>query len=408
MRMHRVAITGLGIVSSLGNSVDEVRASLQAGRSGVELVPERASLGFRSRLAGTIKNFVAETFDREHERHLGDGGRLAMSAVMQAVRDADLSAELLQSDRCGAIVGNCGNMRDIYQFNHIRRELKKKLPALALARSMNSTVSANINVILGLRGQCYTVCAACASGAMAIGLAAQSIRAGMQDRMIAGAIQEGSTEFDLLFEALRVFSQREDIPMQASRPFDRRRDGLVPSAGAGFVVLENYEQAVARGIPIHGEIIGFASNSDGFSMTTPSGEGSLRCMRMALADAGLTPDAVDYINAHATSTQVGDTVEANGIRDVFGSRPFVSSTKSMTGHETAASGATELIYTLLMMRHRFIAPSINIEELDPECAGINLVMNEAVETPIRVAMSNSFGFGGVNNALIVSRPDESV
>ncbi len=407
MSLHRVAITGLGIVSSLGNSVDEVRASLQAGRSGVELMPERETLGFRSRLAGTIKNFIPETFDREHERHLGDGGRLAMSAVMQAVRDADLSPERLRSDRCGAIVGNCGNMRDIYQFNHTRLELKKKLPALALARSMNSTVSANINVILGVRGQCYTVCAACASGAMAIGLAAQSIRAGMQDRMIAGAIQEGSTEFDLLFEALRVFSHREDSPTAASRPFDRRRDGLVPSAGAGFVILENYEQAVARGIPIHGEIIGFASNSDGYSMTTPSGEGSLRCMRMGLADAAMTPDAVDYINAHATSTQVGDAVEAQGIREVFGSRPFVSSTKSMTGHETAASGATELIYTLLMMRHNFVAPSINIEEIDPECAGINLVKNQAIETPLRVAVSNSFGFGGVNNVLVVARPDRS-
>lgn len=402
--MHRVAITGLGIVSPLGNSVTEVLESLRQGRSGVEFVPERKELGFRSALAGRLRNFIPRTFDREHERHLGDGGRMAMTAVCQAVEDAGLNDELLRSERTGAIVGNGGNMRDIYQLCYTKAVLKKKLPSLSLARTMTSTVSANINVILGIQGQCYSVGAACASGSTAIGHATQWIRLGLQDRMIAGGLQEGSWEFDCLFEALRVFSNREQAPAQASRPFDKFRDGLVPSVGAGFVVLENYDQARARGARIYAEVLGFAANSDGMNMTTPSGEGSVRCMRMALADARLNPDDIDYINAHATSTDVGDPVEAKGIVEVFGSKPYVSSTKSMTGHETAAAGATELIYTILMLQHGFVAPNINIEEIDPECAGMNLVANEAIDARLRIAMSNSFGFGGVNNVLIVGLP----
>lgn len=402
--MQRVAITGLGIVSSLGNNATEVLDSLRCGRSGIEFVPERKALGLRSGLVGTLKQFEPEKFDREHERHLGDGGRLAMTAVRQAVRDSGLGEEQIRSDRTGAIVGNCGNMRDIYDMCYDKVVNKKRLTSLALARTMTSTISANMNVILGVRGQCYTVGAACASGATAIGHAAQWIRLGMQDRMIAGGVQEGSWQFDCLFDALRVFSNREDNPAAASRPFDKHRDGLVPSVGAGFVLLENLEQAQARGANIYAEIRGYAANSDGLNMTTPSGEGSSRCMRMALDDAGISADQVDYINAHATATDVGDAAEAKGIVEVFGGRPFVSSTKSMTGHEIGAAGATELIHTLLMMKHNFIAPNINIEEIDPECAGINLVANQAIEAKINSAVSNSFGFGGVNTVLVVSRP----
>jgi 3-oxoacyl-[acyl-carrier-protein] synthase-1 len=275
---------------------------------------------------------------------------------------------------------------------------------MALARAMHSTVSANIGVLLGTRGQCYTICSACAASASAVAQGAQLIRLGLQDRVLAGGMQEGTWEFDVLFDALRVFSMRESSPHEASRPFDKNRDGLVPSIGSGFVVLEEYEQAVARGATLYGELAGYASNSDGYKMTTPSGEGSVRCMYLALADAGLKPEQIDYINAHATSTEVGDAVEAQGIAEVFGDRPFVSSTKSMTGHETGAAGSNELIYTLLMMRHGFIAPNINLEEIDPVCAGIKIAANRAIEQPIRYAMSNSFGFGGTNTVLVVKQP----
>jgi 3-oxoacyl-[acyl-carrier-protein] synthase-1 len=401
---HRVAITGMGVVSPLGNNVSEVLDALRNGRSGVEFVPERKERGLRSALLGTLKNFVPLKFDREHERHLHDTSRVALTAAMQAVNDAGLTDEQVRNERTGAIVGECSNLGETYQQCYTKDVSKKRLTSLALARTMGSTVSANVNVILGVRGQCYSVMSACASGANAIANGTQLIRLGLQDRVIAGGSQEGSWEFGCLFEALRVFSNREQQPQQASRPFDKNRDGLVPAQGSGFVVLEEFEQARARGARIYGEIIGCGANSDGLNMTTPSGEGGMRCMRLALADADLNPDDIDYINAHATSTDVGDAAEARGIVEVFGNRPFVSSTKSMTGHETAAAGATELIYTLLMMQHGFIAPNINLQEVDPECAGMNIVANQAIDARVNIAMSNSFGFGGVNNVLIVSRP----
>ncbi len=395
--MQRVVITGLGIVSCIGNDLTEVRNSLYHGRSGIEFVPRRKELGFRSALAGTLKNFHPPIFDKEFERQMGDGARLALTAALQATADAQLDESQLRSDRTGVIVGNVGNMHEVFEFCHTKSVLKKKLPSLALARTMGSSASANLNVALGTRGQCYSICAACASGAMAIGHAAQWIRLGMQDRIIAGGVQEGSWEFDCQFDALRVFSSREHAPTEASRPYDKYRDGLVPSVGAGLVVLENREQALARGARIYAELIGVSSNSDGYNITTPSGVGSVRCMEMALADAGIGPEQVQYINSHATSTKVGDTVEAQGIAEVFGDRPFVSSTKSMTGHEIGAAGSNELIYTLLMMQGGFVAPNINVEEVDESCRCINLVTNHALPTQIGVAMSNSFGFGGVNS-----------
>lgn len=394
----------MGIVSPLGNNIAEVLDSLRDGRSGVELVPERKEHGIRSALVGTLKNFVPTNFEREHERHLHETSRVALTAAVQAVKDAGLTDDQVRSERTGAIVGECSNLGETYQQCHTRDVQKKRLTSLALARTMGSTVSANVNVILGVRGQCYSVMSACASGANAIGHGTQLIRLGLQDRVIAGGSQEGSWEFGCLFEALRVFSNREDAPTRASRPFDKDRDGLVPAQGAGFVVLEEYEQARARGATIYGEVLGYAANSDGLNMTTPSGEGGVRCMRMALADAHLNPDDIDYINAHATGTDVGDAAEAKGIVEVFGNHPFVSSTKSMTGHEVAAAGATELIYTLLMMQHGFVAPNINLDEVDPECAGMNIVANHAIDARLNIAMSNSFGFGGVNNVLVVARP----
>ena len=401
--MKRVAITGIGIISCIGNSKEEVAESLRAGRSGIELVPERKELGFHSCLAGTIKGFEPPELPKKEARQMGDGALWAVAAARQAIGDAGLGEELIRHNRAAVIIGNSGNMRDVHR-NCRLMESGVKLSGTALPRTMASSISANLSVLLGIRGHSMTVAAACASGAVAIGHAAQLIRFGLQDRAVCGAVQEGSWEYDCNFDALRVFSKREDCPAEASRPFDKDRDGLVPSAGAAIVVLEEYEQAVARGAAVYAELIGYATNCDGHKMTTPSGVGGAECMRMALADAGLGPGRIDYVNAHATATPIGDVQEAQGIAEVFAEGPLVSSTKSMTGHEIGAAGATELIYTLLMMQHGFIAPNINIGEIDDECRGIKLVANEAIEARIGTALSNSFGFGGVNASLIVRRP----
>jgi 3-oxoacyl-[acyl-carrier-protein] synthase-1 len=268
---------------------------------------------------------------------------------------------------------------------------------------MTDSVSANLSVLLGTKGYSLTVSAACATGAVAIGHAAQLIRAGLQDVCICGGVQEDSWEYFCQFDALQVVSMREDEPTKASRPFDEHRDGFVPSAGCGIVVLEELEAARRRGATIYAELIGYSFASDGYDMTSPSGEGSVRCMEQALRDAGVTADCVNYINAHATSTPIGDAMEAQAIAKVFGSGPYVSSTKSMTGHEQGTSGSNELIYTLLMMTHNFVAPTINLEKLDARCAEINLVANHAIAANIDIAASNSFGFGGVNTCILVKK-----
>jgi len=336
-------------------------------------------------------------------RQMGQGSYIAVPAVQQAIRDAGIEEEALQNDRTGIIIGNSGNMLDTYDQCNRFYALHEKLGGTALQRVMASSVSANLSVLLGTRGYCMTVSTACASGATAIGQACQLIRWGLQDRVICGGVQEGTWAYDCNFDALRVFSGREDEPQRASRPFDRYRDGLVPSGGCGIVVLEDGETASARGARVYGEVLGFGSNADGYDMTLPSGKGSEHCMELALKDAGLGPGDVDYINAHATSTVAGDAAEAKAIARVFGKKPLVSSTKSMTGHEIGAAGSNELIYTLLMMGHGFVAPSINIDEVDEACQGINIVANQARETEFQIAMSNSFGFGGVNACLIVKR-----
>jgi 3-oxoacyl-[acyl-carrier-protein] synthase-1 len=272
-----------------------------------------------------------------------------------------------------------------------------------MQKAMTDSVSANLSVLLGTRGYALTVSAACATGAVAIGLSSQLIKWGLQDLCIGGGTSEDGWEGVCHFDALQAFSMREDEPTKASRPFDKYRDGLVPSAGAGIIVLEELEHARRRGATIHAELLSYALSSDGYDMTIPSGEGSVRCLELALKDAELAADQVDYINAHASSTPMGDVAEAQAIAKVFGKRPYVSSTKSMTGHELGAAGSNELIYCLLMMEHNFIAPNINIEALDPQCTGINLLANQAREARIDVAASNSFGFGGVNTCIILKR-----
>jgi 3-oxoacyl-[acyl-carrier-protein] synthase-1 len=268
---------------------------------------------------------------------------------------------------------------------------------------MGDSVSANLSVLLGTKGYSLTVSAACATGAAAIGHAAQLIRAGLQDLCICGGVQEDSWEYFCQFDALQVFSMREDEPRKASRPFDKHRDGFVPSAGCGIVILEELEAARRRGAKIYAELLGYAFTSDGYDMTSPSGEGGIRCIEQALRDAGIAPGQVHYVNAHATSTPIGDAVEAQAIAKVFGNGSYVSSTKSMTGHEQGASGSNEIIYTLLMMEHNFVAPNINLDELDPLCEGINLVANHAIAAKIDVAASNAFGFGGANTCIILKK-----
>jgi 3-oxoacyl-[acyl-carrier-protein] synthase-1 len=393
----------MGIVSAIGNNTTEVLASLQQGRSGIEFVPERKALGFRSALGGRIKNLAPLDVPKRNLRQMGRGSQLAVHAAQQALKDAGVEARALRSGRAGVVMGNIGNTEDIYRQCRMFYDKTMRLGGTAMQRAMTDAVSANLSVLLGTQGYALTLSAACATGAATIGFSSQLIRWGLQDLCICGGTQEDGWEGVCHFDALQAFSMREDEPAKASRPFDKYRDGLVPSAGAGVVILEELEHARRRGARIYAELLGFAMNSDGYDMTIPSGEGSQRCMQLALADAGMTPEQVAYINAHASSTPVGDVAEAQAIAAVFGKHPFVSSTKSMTGHELGAAGSNELIYCLLMMQHNFIAPSINIEEIDPRCTGISLVANQAREAWIDVAASNSFGFGGVNTCIILKR-----
>jgi len=393
----------MGIVSVIGNNIEEVLVSLQQGRSGIEFIPERKAMGFRSALGGRVKNLPPPNIPKRNLRQMGPGSMLAVHATQQALEDAGLEPPQLRSDRAGVVMGNIGNAHDIYRQCRMFHDKTLKLGGTAMQKAMTDSVSANLSVLLGTRGYALTVSAACATGAAAVGLSSQLIRWGLQDLCIGGGISEEGWEGVCHFDALQAFSMREDEPTKASRPFDKYRDGLVPSAGAGIVVLEELEHARRRGARIYAELLGYTLNSDGYDMTIPSGEGSVRCIELALQDAGLAADQVDYINAHATSTPVGDVAEAQAIAKVFGKRPYVSSTKSMTGHELGAAGSNEIIYCLLMMEHNFIAPNIKIEVIDPQCEDINLVANQAREARIDVAASNSFGFGGVNTCIVLKR-----
>jgi 3-oxoacyl-[acyl-carrier-protein] synthase-1 len=401
--VRRVAIVGMGIVSSIGNTTAEVVTSLRQGRSGIEFIPERKGLGFRSALGGRIKNLPALDAPKRNLRQMGPGSQLAVHAAQQAIADAGIEPPVFQSGRVGVVVGNIGNAQDIYRQCRMFHDKTMKLGGTAMQKAMTDSASANLSVLLGTRGYALTMSAACATGAVTIGFSSQLIRWGLQDLCICGGTQEDGWESVCHFDALQAFSTREDDPTKASRPFDKYRDGLVPSVGAGIVILEELEHAQRRGARIYAEVMGYATNSDGYDMTVPSGEGTVRCMELALEDAGMAPGQVDYLNAHATSTPVGDAVEARAIAQVFGDGTYVSSTKSMTGHELGAAGSNELIYCLLMMQHNFIAPNINIEEIDPQCLGINLVANRSREAPIEVAASNSSGFGGVNTCIILQR-----
>jgi 3-oxoacyl-[acyl-carrier-protein] synthase-1 len=402
--MHRVAITGMGIVSCLGQDVDTVEDALRHGRSGVGIDEERRRRGFRSPLTGLIRDFdPARILPKKQRKTMPDFTIWAAAAVLDALRGAELRPEDVRNDDCGLIFGCDSSCLAAVEQVDLLRELgdTMSLGSGLVFRSMTSTITMNLNTLLGTRGACWTISSACSSGGHAVGQAADLIAMGRQTRMICGAAQEITWESMCSFDGLGAFSTREEEPAAASRPFDRDRDGLVPSGGAAALVLEQYEVAQARGAPILGEVAGYAFSSDGAHISVPSGEGLVRCMRRALAAAGLKPGDIDYISAHATSTPAGDAVEAESIAAVFGPKtPPVASLKSMTGHELWMAGASQVVYGAIMAQGGFLAPNINFHEPDASSAKLTILAETAGRSPERM-LCNAAGFGGTNSCLIL-------
>ncbi len=404
--MPRIVISGMGIYSCLGKNVEEVAKSLYGGKSGIIFDERRKPIGFRSGLTATVeKPDLKQKLDRKLRMNLAEQGEYAYMATEQALNMAKIDGDLLQKREIGIIFGNDSSTQPVIESIDIVREKKNTslLGSKYLFQAMNSTVTMNLAVIYKLKGINFTISAACSSGSHSLGLGYLLIKHGYQEIILCGGAQEINWYSMGSFDALSAFSVRESEPMKASRPFDRDRDGLVPSGGAACLVLESYESAVKRGAPVLGEVAGYGFSSDGCHISQPDVGGSKRAMAMALRDAGVKLDEIDYINAHATSTPVGDANEANAITEIFGdTKPFVSSTKSMTGHECWMSGASELVYSLIMMKNSFLAPNINFENPDEHSAKLNIV-SSAIEKNVRTVLSNSFGFGGTNSVLIVRK-----
>lgn len=401
---RQVAVTGIGIISSIGVTPAEVTESLRLGRSGIVLDAERKSRGFRSALTGRVKEVKPADYglDRKALKTMGQPALYGYCAASDAVKDAALTPELRGSGRCGVVFGNDSCISAAVEaVDTLRREKETRfIGSGSVFKGMNSTVTMNLGSRLGIRGANWTLSAACASGAHSVGQGVMLIRSGLQDIVITGGAQETGWESMASFDALKAFSLLEDAPQKASRPFDKGRSGLVPSGGGACLVLEDLGHALGRKARVHAVISGYGFSSDGAHLSLPSSEGSERAVRHALSDAGLAPEMINYINAHATSTPAGDAAEAKMIARVFGASVPVSSTKSMTGHECWMAGASELVYCILMAQGGFIAPNINFEEADPECAGINVV-REARPAKLRYVLSDSFGFGGTNAAIIM-------
>ena len=406
--MHRVVVTGMGAVSCLGLTLDEISQSLQAGRSGVGLDLDRKTRGFRSMLTAKLPvvDFRTE-LDRQARKFMPEQAATTAVATKRAMEAAALKRDDVARDDVGVIVGSDSSAWTIYEMIDTLKEYKESrfLGSNTVIRAMNSTVSMNLGPFLGCRGINLTLSAACSSGAHAVGLAYRLVRSGEQRIVFAGGAQETNWFAMVAFDALGTFSMREDDPTRACRPFDRGRDGLVPGGGGAMLVLESLESAAARGAPIYGEVLSYAFSSDGDHLTLPTGDGALRCMKDALRQAGVRPSDVDYVKAHATSTPVGDRAEATAINAVFGADgPPVSSTKSMTGHECWMAGASEILYALLMVRDRFIAPNLNFEGFDAETPPIN-VTPLTQRGDVRTVLANSFGFGGTNACVVLRRFD---
>ena len=403
---NRVVITGMGIYSCIGKNLQEVKESLYAGKSGIGIEEIRKEIGFRSPLTGIVElPKLKGKLDRRLRTGLAEEGEFAYLATLEALENAKVDMDYLEKNEVGILYGNDSSAKAVIEANNTIEEKKDTtlLGSGAIFQAMNSTVTMNLSVIFKLKGINFTVSAACASGSHAIGLGYNFIRQGMQEMVICGGAQEINFYSMGSFDALSAFSVRTDDPTKASRPFDRDRDGLVPSGGAATLVLEDYDHAVARGANIIAEVVGYGFSSNGGHISQPNDQGSYTAMVRALKDAGMQASEIDYINAHATSTPLGDQYEAMAIHQVFGDNcPLVSSTKSMTGHECWMAGASEIVYSTLMMQHSFVAPNINFENPDEHSAKLNIA-TQTVDKEINAFLSNSFGFGGTNSALVVKK-----
>jgi len=402
---NRVVITGMGIYSCIGTSLEEVKESLFQGRSGIFLVDERKEFGFRSGLTGVVpKPDLKNLLSRRQRVSMGEESEYAYAATLDALRQAGVDQDFLDNNEVGILYGNDSVSQAVVESIDIAREKKDTtlMGSGAIFKSMNSTVTMNLSTIFKLRGINLTISAACASGSHSLGLAYMMIKNGFQEMIICGGAQETNKYSMASFDGLGVFSVRENEPTKASRPFDKDRDGLIPSGGAATLIVESLESAQKRGANIIAEIVGYGFSSNGGHISTPNVDGPALAMDRALKQSGLSANDIDYINAHATSTPIGDANEAKAIYEIFGSQVPVSSTKSMTGHECWMAGASEVIYSILMMQNDFIAPNINLENPDDEAKRINLIA-ETKSQKIDVFLSNSFGFGGTNSALIVKK-----
>ena len=403
---RRIVITGMGIYSCLGKNLDEVRQSLYEGKSGIGIDPLRSDYGYRSPLTGIVERpQLKGILDRRARICLAEEGEYAYMATAEALRNAGIDLDYLSANEVGIFYGNDSSAKAVIDSHEttLRTKDTTLLGSGAIFQSMNSTVTMNLSTIFKLRGVNITVSAACASGSHAIGLGAMFIRQGLQDMVICGGCQETNYLSMSSFDGISAFSTRIDEPTKASRPFDRDRDGLVPSGGAATVILEEYEHAVKRGAHIICEVAGYGFSSNGANISQPSDHGSATAMMRAMQEAGVTARDIDYINAHATSTQQGDAFEAMALSQLFAdSQTPISSTKGMTGHECWMAGASEVVYSNLMMLNDFIAPNLNFENPDEYSQNLNII-NKTTEKKINIYLSNSFGFGGTNSALVIKK-----
>ena len=405
--MKRVVITGMGIWSCLGTDVNTVKESLYAGKSGIGLDKDRLTYGYRSGLTGIVEQPVItkQMLDRHTRAGMPEEAQYAYMASRQAFVQAGIDDQYLQNNEVGCIFGNDSSAKPVIESSKIMDEKHDSamLGYGLIFQSMNSTVNMNLSTIFHLRGVNFTISAACASGSHSIGLGYMLIKQGLQDMVLCGGAQETNYYSMASFDALGAFSVRMDEPAKASRPFDKDRDGLIPSGGAAALVLEDYDHAVARGANILAEVVGYGFSSNGGGISEPSDDGSVTAMSRAIKDACINLDEIDYINAHATSTHQGDMYEAIALDRLFhGQRALISSTKSMTGHECWMAGASEIVYSIIMMQNNFVAPNINLENPDEYSEKLNLTA-KTVDMEVNTVLSNSFGFGGTNSALVIKR-----
>lgn len=402
--MRRAVITGMGIVSCLGNDKDSVAANLRAGNPGIRFNPSYAEMGLRSQVSGTVDIDLEASIDRKVLRFMGQAAAFTYLAMEQAVADSGLSPEDVSNPRTGLIAGSGGasTLNQMEAIDILRDKGVRRIGPYRVTRTMSSTVSACLATPFKIKGVNYSVSSACATSAHCIGQALEQIQLGKQDIVFAGGGEEEHWSQSCLFDAMGALStQYNDTPEKASRAYDSKRDGFVIAGGGGMVVVEELEHALKRGAKIYAEIVGYAATSDGYDMVAPSGEGAVRCMQQALAGIDAP---IDYLNTHGTSTPVGDIAEANAIREVFGDKaPPISSTKSLSGHSLGAAGVQEAIYSLLMMEGDFIAGSVNIDELDEEVKDLPIVEKTQENVTLNTVMSNSFGFGGTNATLVLKR-----